>query len=251
MLAYAVILLRHAEDSGLVPVITSSNSLFSRRGEDCISPFLGQAITPAKPVMPLRFRFPQDVNYLGVRMHMPIDRAAAIFARYLQPTPLLAGRLPDTPQFDLAVHYRGTDKHLEAAPVTRDDMLRAIDRHEAAGGATNTIFLATDDPRFEEWFRQRWSGATSFNLAPAVEGPRHYADFDPVEKLIEAIGNILLIARAKRCIRTSSYLSAMSKVVNPALATLTLNRMWSRNTPFPEHELLQAEAQCRLAARAA
>jgi hypothetical protein len=42
-------------------------------------------------------------------------------------------------------------------------------------------------------------------------------------------------------VRTSSYLSAISALINPQLRTETISKTLAKRSPFPEHEILQAE----------
>jgi len=78
--------------------------------------------------------------------------------------------------------------------------------------------------------------------APSPPGtPRHFSALSPADKALEALVNIHALARAPVCIRTSSYLSAISALVAPAMRTVTVNRTIGRAAPFPEAELLACE----------
>jgi hypothetical protein len=62
------------------------------------------------------------------------------------------------------------------------------------------------------------------------------------DKAIEALVNIVAIGRSPVCIRTSSHLSAWSKILNPGMQTFTLNRPHDWMPQFPEAEIADLEA---------
>lgn len=253
VLAHAIVLIRYAEMHRLVPRVTSTNPLFARGGRDFLREYLGPNAGAAETdwVRPLRFRNLESVFHLGVQHHVSIADANRIFWTYLHPKPVLADRVEGVlrdlaiAQFDLSIHYRGTDKVLEGALVGHESFERAISRHVDGGGAFDVVFLATDDARFDEFVRSRWPDTSfiSFNCGhpsdPSVA--RHFSDMPPQDKAIEALVNILLLARAPKCIRTTSYMSAMSKIANQELVTETLNRTYLDSRLFPEHEVIAEE----------
>jgi hypothetical protein len=53
---------------------------------------------------------------------------------------------------------------------------------------------------------------------------------------------MLLLSMAPTCIRSSSYLSAISKIMNPNLRTVTLTRDHWGSRAYPEFEILAEEA---------
>ena len=252
VLAFALRLYHYAEVQGLCPRIVSTNPLYSTgRGVDCLGPHLGSEHHPFPPSEALRFHNFESLFYLRIPRHLTLERASYLFWKYLPPRNEInelvdsaVARVP-TGQFDLSLHYRGTDKVLEAEAVKLSLVEAAVDRHQAAGGLLRHVFLATDDPAFERFVLDRWPSTTfsTFNLGRPADPtmPRHFSNLRPEDKTVEAIVNMLLIARAPACIRTSSYMSALSKIMNPTLRTLTLNRTFDGSTAFPEHEILADE----------
>jgi hypothetical protein len=252
VVTHAIVLVHHAEAHGLIPRISSTNPLFSRGGRDFLSEYLGSDGTiPEAHLRPLRFDNLESVFHLGLAHHLPIAQANRIFWTYLNPKPVVTDPaeavLQDLgiSQFDLAIHYRGTDKVLEGALVAYEDVEQAVTRHVEDGGRLDVVFLATDDARFDRFARSRWPDTlfVSFTLGrpkdPSV--PRHFSEMPPEDKAIEALVNILLIARAPKCVRTTSYMSAISKILNPDLDTKTLSRTYIDSPLFPEHEVLASE----------
>lgn len=252
LLAFALRLYHYAEVQGLRPRIVSTNPLYSTgRGVDCLEPHLGSDHHSFPPSQALRFHNFESLFYLRIPRHLSLERASSLFWRYLPPrkeiNQLVDSALVKVPtgQFDLSLHYRGTDKVLEAEAAKLNLVEAAVGRHQAAGGLLRHVFLATDDPAFERFVIDRWPRTTfsTFNLGrPAdAEVPRHFSNLRPEDKTVEAIVNMLLIARAPACIRTVSYMSALSKIMNPTLRTHTLNRTFDGSKAFPEHEILADE----------
>ena len=180
--------------------------------------------------------------------HIPLAEAQRLFAEHFRPAPILAEAIAaatDCPQFDLSIHYRGTDKFLESGRVAMEPMFSAI-RKALGGRTTARVFLATDEAEFAAALRRELPGLefTSYDLGEVAPGvPRVFSDQTPDEKALESLVNIFLIARAPVCVRTSSYLSAVSALANPELRTITINQTLSRDLPFPERELLEREQQ--------
>lgn len=100
-----------------------------------------------------------------------------------------------------------------------------------------SVFLATDEPKFEEALKSRFKDINfiTYNrggsVAPGV--PRHFSNMRGEDKAIEAIVNIILLSKCKTLIRTRSYLSAISIILNPSIDVFTFG---STNSPvFPEN----------------
>jgi hypothetical protein len=175
--------------------------------------------------------------------HLSLARAETLMARYFQPRPALedaVDRACDGDRaFDLSVHFRGTDKHLVSGRIEHERMIEAMRPHIG-----RRVFLATDEPGFARLARETWPGVefVSYDLGQVPEGrPRHFAALEPRDKALEALVNIYLLAAAPVCVRTSSYLSAVSKVANPRLRTVTINRTRSLVAMFPEDEIWRNE----------
>jgi hypothetical protein len=233
ILTHAILIIAYAQSRGLVPRVTSTCPLYSRNGEDCISPYLGSRA--GEDLRPLKVRSEESLFHLRVPRAISLGQASRILADHFQPTAIVRDQIEGR-RFDLTVHYRGTDKVLEAAPAAFSEMDRAIEPY-----AGKRMFLATDEPAFEAHFRSRWGEAEVYNLGTpsTIARGRHFSDLAPEDKALEAVVNMFLLAQAPVCIRTSSYLSAMSKIINPSLRTVTINR--AAKSLFPEREVLAEE----------
>lgn len=256
VLAHAIVLNRYAETHELIPSIVSTNPLFSRRGRDFLGDYLGPtSASVAHRLKPIRFDNLESVFHLEIEHHVPIAEANRLFWTYLHPKSVITDPVEavlrdlSISQFDLSIHYRGTDKFLEGGLVGYEAVERAIARHVHDGGRVDIVFLATDDVRFEAFVRSRLPNTSFVTYTRGhpsdLLAPRHFSDMAPEDKAIEALVNILLIAHSPMCIRTTSYMSAISKIANPALATETLNRTYRDSRLFPEREVISDEREWR------
>lgn len=253
-LAQALMLLGCAEARGLTPRITSTNPLYSPGpGQDSFAPYFGTTGEAApEGLRPLRFTGQHSVPFLRLDQGMPIEEGNRLFWKYLPPTlmvsaivesilaPVAGGR------FDLSIHFRGTDKMLEAEPVSFEAFETALSEHVAAGDRLDTVFLATDDPSFEAFLRRRHpqTDFVTYTLGQPsnLKEARHFSDMPAHDKALEAAVNMMLLGAAPACIRSSSYLSAISKIAHPSLRTVTLNRTFGQQDQFPERQIVDEEA---------
>jgi hypothetical protein len=264
LLSEAVLLCHSAETRGLIPRIVSSNPLYaSRKGQDFLADYFdgapGKSGALPRRLFPMRFRTLWSLYPLGITQRLPLDEAARVFGRHFQPRPLVSDAvsavLDSVPgrRFDVSVHYRGTDKFLEAPAAGFERYADALHRHREGGGALRRVFLATDDATFDQWIRARFPDVpfSSYTLGEPLDASRgrHFSDMKPQDKALEAIVNVFLLAAAPVCIRGASYLSAMSRLANPQLQTVTLNRDRWGSTAYPESEIL-AEESSRMGAQA-
>jgi hypothetical protein len=254
LLSEAILVCHHAQTHGLIPHIVSSNPLYAHDpGQDFLSHYLGaeERSVPAH-VRPMKFRTLESFYLLGFARHLSLASASRLLREYLAPKAAIVDsakavlRAAERDSFDLSLHYRATDKVLEAPAVRYDDFVRAILDRQAAGCCIEHVFLATDDAAFDAWIRAQFPHIvfSTFNLGIDVDASRgrHFSDMDPAQKATEALVNMLLLSMAPTCIRSSSYLSAISKIMNPNLRTVTLNRDHWGSRAYPEFEILAEEA---------
>lgn len=231
-----------AEAHGEKADIVSTSPLYSANGEDMFARFFERPSSGGRMLGRLAS------EWLAVRtpLRLPLSRAEALFAEHFRPNAYLRQKIEAAAggePFDLSIHFRGTDKFLESGSVDQANMLATVERHLPRDA--KTVFLATDEPGFSSAVRSRFPHVrfVSYDLGDVKEGvARHFSSMDPNEKALEALVNIFLLARAPVCVRTSSFLSAVSRVANPQLRTVTINRTKRGNGRFPEYETLTAEA---------
>ena len=241
LLGYALRLHALAEDKGLAPTIVSSCPLYTS-GPDLFGTYFERPKLPTG-WRPHSFLATEWLLHKAAPSTLRLARAQHLFARYFVPKKALLDQIGE--RYDLSVHFRGTDKFLESGRVHKDRMILRLRHHLAGANAGFHVFLATDDPEFADLVRAEFPRATftSFETGTVAAGvPRHFSDLPVSDKALEALVNIYRLASAPLCLRTSSYLSAISRVVNPALLTETIN-IPPGGSPFPEDQIERAERE--------
>ncbi len=179
-----------------------------------------------------------------------LERANGLLRRYLRVRPSIQHYVDDfvakhfAAGATLGAHYRGTDKSVEATPVSWESFAAAAERY-AARNCLKVIFVASDDPGFSVWMAQRFAGRFevvahddqersdgSLPIHRTLMGDRHLKGF-------EALVNCLLLSRCDTLIRSASFLSGWSSVFNPALPVTMLNRPFESSLWFPDREVLK------------
>jgi hypothetical protein len=260
MFTHVVKLLKYADDHNRIPVVRFTNPLYSTaRGEDWFNVVLTSNhswVPGSNKNQELRaLRVINQKSYLGfqVAKSMSIVEANELFFRHCrisQKITDICDKAMETyglSSFDMSIHYRGTDKNLEAHPVSFETVAASVRAVANMNSHLKTVFLATDVREFEYFIKEAFPEFRFFtyNLGSSDEGgvPCHFSSLPGETKAVEALVNILLLGRSVVCIRTTSYLSAWSKIFNPALKTFTLNRPHANAWAFPEAQICDQEAR--------
>ncbi len=131
----------------------------------------------------------------------------------------------------IGVHYRGTDKSIEAPRVSFDKVISCIQEYiEEKDLKDYKIFVATDELEFLTFME------SSFPHAILVYSTQYSTDGSPLhennpDKFLhgeEALIDCLLLARTDVLIRTSSNLSLWSTYFSPSLPVIELNKRYSQ-----------------------
>lgn len=246
ILAHAILLEDYFARSGIDGAVRASSPLYGDGGVDVLAQWFEREPWPAG-VRPLSAAGREFVIHVLRPRHIPLARAEAIFASRFRPNARLRAEIARAAggrdSFDLAIHYRGTDKIIEAGQTVHGAVLSVV-AEQLAGHAAPQVFLATDDPGFARAARAALPNArfTSYDRGAVPDGmARHFSPLAPEDKALEALVNMFLIARAPVCVRTSSFLSSMARLANPAQRTITVNRTLAKQPPFPEGEILREE----------
>lgn len=244
ILATAIRIHAWSEDSGVPVSVISTSPLYSS-GPDFLSEYFArpQVLSGARPLGDLAQEW---IYRKAMPQHISLDRATKIFHKYFQPKENLTTTVDTVScgtSFDLSIHFRGTDKILESGDVGHENLLKTADSFLKN---SRRVFLATDDPSFARRIRADWPEINfiSYDLGEVSDGqPRHFSNLVAYDKALEALVNIYSISHSPICVRTSSYMSSLSKIVNPDLKTVTINKTLSTAPRFPEKEVLQIEAK--------
>lgn len=249
IIAYAIRVHAYADAEGLSANVVSSSPLYSDiKNRDFFQDFFERpAPKHEKFVSGLARKW---LLHFGISQETSIEDASAIYNREFIPNDYLLSNLGQEidkcRRYDVAIHYRGTDKVIESGIVPFTKMIEQISCVLPEGGLRREVFLATDDAQFAKEVRRKFKHVNfySYDLGDVPNGtPRHFSDLSGADKALEALVNAYLIARAKVCIRTSSYLSALSMIINPQLETRTINWTLTDDLPFPERQIFAQEKE--------
>lgn len=140
----------------------------------------------------------------------------------------------------LGIHYRGTDKNSEAAPVSWEYAATTVSNYLNKKHHVEALFVASDEVGFIEWIKQVFNGVEviSHNDTERSMG-RKAIHVQPTlgnnyMKGKEALVNSMLLSKCNSLIRTSSFLSAWYSIFNPHLPVIMLNRPFNDKLWFPD-----------------
>lgn len=192
--------------------------------------FYPQKIQKNKKAL-IKFLHDEEKAEIGNAAHfyMTRERANALITRYIQVRKEILQEVEDfytlflKGVFVIGIHYRSTDKWLEAVKVSYQEVIAAAEKaltlHQEA-----KIFVATDEVTFLMKMQERYGDRVYYTKAQRLdEHPIHYASNCNFLKGREAIIDCLLLAKSDILIRTNSNLSAVSAYFNPKMPIVNLN----------------------------
>jgi hypothetical protein len=168
---------------------------------------------------------------LGERLSR--KRGFEIFNRYIRPKRHIRDKVEAYVReffqdaFVIGIHYRGTDKYKEAPVVPYERIRTAVlDAIKAANPARYRLFLATDEQAFLDYMLAEFPGVLTYRtMFRSVDGtPTHWRKANNHDKGEDAVIDCLLLSRVNLLIRTASYLSRCSTLINPTVPEIALNR---------------------------
>ena len=179
----------------------------------------------------LRTSVVHDLGGLGFRRRyeprLELKRSSALFLSHYQPAAPIRAEVDAVctrlgiGASTLGVHFRGTDKKIEAHTITWEAFCRLVEKTLAEEPHLTNILLSSDEQAFLDFF-VKWDFTVPVNVAPArllaMGGtPVHFSGHPGLAMGREALVASLLLARCGYLLKTPSYLSAWSKIFNPTL----------------------------------
>ncbi|MEZ0603784.1 hypothetical protein ACAX43_16745 [Paraburkholderia sp. IW21] len=152
----------------------------------------------------------------------------------------------------LGAHFRGTDKTLEAVPVSWGGFCRQVESALTENPQLTNIFVSSDEQAFIDFF-VAWPFNIPVRVAPAKllasgSTPVHFSGYPGLEIGREALVSSLLLANCGLLVKTPSYLSAWSKIFNPSLPVKLVSPPRPDAFWFPDSRLwLEQAAQDKAA----
>jgi hypothetical protein len=153
----------------------------------------------------------------------------------------------------LGIHYRGTDRTRESEPVEYQTVVDAALRYFPH---LRSVFAATDEELFLAFARSHMPDRKIATFGPTAARYHKVNQADNYCKGLHALADCILLSRCKGLVKTSSALSAWSKVFAPDMDVVLVGKPysnpWKRVNPwynltglgyFPETLLYRWEPQ--------
>jgi hypothetical protein len=143
----------------------------------------------------------------------------------------------------LGVHYRGTDKQVEAPRLSYEQVTESVREVLAGKEGFNRLFVSSDEQAFVEYLEEALGTVIPIVYHDDQERSRttlavhHSQSGDPYRRGWEAVVNCLLLSRCRALVKTPSILSAWSKLFNPGLAVTMLSSPYDAHLWFPDRAL--------------
>jgi hypothetical protein len=228
-------ILMYCDEKRLTPCISARGGLYGdpEGKTDWFSTFFEPVMTAstAQVTRKIRTSTVRDLVELGFRQRyearLQLASASELFFRHYRLASHVEKEVDSICQsFDigaltLGAHFRGTDKTLEAIPVSWGSFCHQIEGALADNPHLTNIFVSSDEPEFLSFF-SAWPFSRPVKVAPAKllargKTPVHFSGYPGLEIGREALVSSLLLARCGFLVKTPSYLSAWSKIFNPLL----------------------------------
>ena len=173
-------------------------------------------------------------DFLAHRVQgMSRQRASRVVHEYIRPLPCITEAVDAfakehfSGRSVLGVHYRGTDKELEAPRVPYErvgNTVRQVIREMGGEGAC--LFLASDEQAFIEYMRGAFPGQVRYRDIPrSTDGEPMHLHGGGVDRHGEdALIDCLLLAKAGFVVRTASNLGLCAGFFNPDATHVLLNQ---------------------------
>ena len=130
----------------------------------------------------------------------------------------------------ITVHYRGTDKIIEAPAVAYGTVSAKVDEIMRDHGHDRCkIFIATDEQKFLNYMLNHYGDLICYNTEAirSIDGnPLHTGNYDRYQCGLDAIVDAVLLSRGQHMIRMSSNLSRWSTFFNPSIPVYELNQRY-------------------------
>jgi hypothetical protein len=228
-------ILMHCEEKGLTPRISARGGLYGDpEGKiDWFSKYF-ESVRPSTGSMAsqkVRTSTVSDLVQLGFRQRyearLRIESASALFLSHYRPAAPIRDEVSaickrlEIGKSTLGVHFRGTDKKVEAMTVPWGDFCRLVESTLADHPHLTNIFVSSDEQTFIDFFCA-WPFSRPVKVAPAKllangDMPIHFSGYPGLEIGREALVSSLLLSNCGFVVKTPSYLSAWSKIFNPSL----------------------------------
>lgn len=165
-------------------------------------------------------------NFSSVIDRMSRERGSALIGRHIRPRRHIREKVDSYIRenfgdaYVIGIHYRGTDKSMEAPRVPFEQVYAAVRAAVSkARPGRHKLFIATDEQAFLDYMLDLYpNGLLYREMFRSVDGkPTHWRDANNYDKGEDALLDSLLLSRCNCLVRTESSLSLCSTFFNPDL----------------------------------
>jgi len=249
-IAWCIEIFKYCEVEGLVPQIRFSypgghndyfSSYFSIRAPGPVSQ---KAIFTS-------FHFLHELGFSeNYSAKLTLTEGSRLFQKYLGVNELIGEEVDEFCRQHFAgkavigIHFRGTDKTGEAPEVPYEKARRNIEFAIKQIGRADAVFLSTDDQHFADYLVNNMGQLpvimrNDYKRSNDKQAVHLDKGLDKYEVNRDAVVNMLLLAKCDFLIKSSSALSDISKLINPKLPVVMLNRPYDGLIWFPAKEILK------------
>ncbi len=255
VLQMVLFILMHCEEKRLTPRISARGKIYgdAQRRVDWFSELFETVPEARIDVPPNKIRTSKvnDLVHLGFRKkyerQLRIESASKLFLSHYRPAAHIVEEVSsiskalEIGESTLGVHYRGTDKKLEAETISWERFCGIVASALSSHPHLTSIFISSDEPEFIDYFLD-WPFGVPVSVAPAkylASGsvPVHFAGYPGLEIAREALLSCLLLSQCGFLVKTPSYLSAWSKIFNPTLPVILASPPRPDAFWFPDSEI--------------
>ncbi|HAZ60274.1 MAG TPA: hypothetical protein DCY89_01715 [Gammaproteobacteria bacterium] len=260
-LNWCLFVLHYCEREGLVPYfeLTSRNYISPERGADWFKYYFTNLALRRqgyaddfRPRHVTRIRRIRELRLPGWCYHdLSLEHAAELVRDGLGLQAEIADQVEDfrTRHFVnrrvLGIHFRGTDKTIEAPRATWEYCRDTVRTYLNAHSDTDTLFVTSDEAAFVGWIKAQFSDITVCSRDDHCRSdgaaPLHVlgAAGDNYLKGVDALVNSLLLSHCSVIVRSSSFLSAWASIFNPQVPVILLNKPHDSAMWFPEVRIIE------------
>lgn len=151
--------------------------------------------------------------------------------------------------FVVGLHYRGTDKQIEAPRVAYGEVLKTVRRVLESAAATRgakavVLFVASDEADFLACVKAELPDFRVCMQEGALRSdgarPLHQTGGEGLRKAKEAFLDCLLLGETDLLIKTASMLSGWAPIIGKPMPVLSLSDPFERCLWFPDSEIAQS-----------
>ncbi len=142
----------------------------------------------------------------------------------------------------IGIHYRGTDKKIEAPEVSYSYVTELVARDKLLSQKNTKIFVATDDTNFLIFMNQQFPGKIiATNAIRSDDGtPVLYSHWNEgYQKGEDAILDCILLSKCTKLYKMASNLSDASVKFNPSIPVVQINKNYSEEIESTEYNMFK------------